>query len=116
MLRAGLLSGGGGGILPNFGTLVAGAVQIIVGFATGGGIPPLSQAVPFNLGSLASVSATSSTSNNQVVTGLADSMLSHLQNNQQSVVRPPTMHIICWAAHASTSRCMTCQESKQAAC
>lgn len=87
---AGLLSGGGGGILPNFGTLVAGAVQIIVGFASGGGIPPLSQAVPFNMGSLASVSATSSTANNQVVTGLADSMLSHLQNNQQSVVRPPT--------------------------
>lgn len=83
---AGLLSGGGGGGLPNIQALLGGALQLILGFATGGGIPPLAQAMPFNLGNLASMSASTSTSNTNAITGLADSMLSHLANNQPSVV------------------------------
>jgi len=58
-------------------------------FVVGPGIPNLSQAMPFNLGELMNLSATRSTdsSGNNVITGLADSMLANLANNNAPTVR-----------------------------
>lgn len=50
------------------------------------GIPNLSQAMPFNLGELMNLSATRSTDSNNVITGLADSMLANLANNNAPTV------------------------------
>lgn len=57
-------------------------------FGVGPGIPNLSQAMPFNLGELMNLSATRSTdsSGNNVITGLADSMLANLANNNAPTV------------------------------
>lgn len=50
----------------------------------------MSQAMPFNLGELMNLSATRSTDGNNVITGLADSMLANLANNNAPTVITPS--------------------------
>lgn len=70
----------------------------------------MSQAMPFNLGELMNLSATRSTDGNNVITGLADSMLANLANNNAPTVIHPIHTLSSFvASHHHHAQCQSVQ-------